>query len=88
MSSILRSSKTRFTQGRLFYTQGSLFCAAGPLFCSPVREGAIFPVCERCENEGFACMCKEKNVFDKFRSMRHGSAASANLFFYYILEQV
>ena len=41
MSSISRSSKTRFTQGRLFYTQGPLFGALGPLFCALVREEAI-----------------------------------------------
>ena len=55
---ILRSIKTRFTQGRLFYTQGPFFCARGPLFCALVREEAIFAVCKRCANEGFACMCK------------------------------
>ena len=60
---ILRSIKTRFTQGRLFYTQGPFFCALGPLFCALVREEAIFAVCKRCANEGFACMCKEKKVF-------------------------
>ena len=32
MPNILRSSKTRFTQGRLYYTQG-------PLFCALVQEG-------------------------------------------------
>ena len=52
---ILRSSKTRFTQGRLF-------CPLGPLFCGLVREKAVFAICKRCANEGFACMCKE-NVF-------------------------
>ena len=57
---ILRSIKTRFTRGRLFYTQGPFFCALGPLFCALVREEAIFAVCKRCANEGFACMCKEK----------------------------
>ena len=57
---ILRSIKTHFTQGRLFYTQGPFFCALGPLFCALVREEAIFAVCKRCANEGFACMCKEK----------------------------
>ena len=57
---ILRSIKTRFTQGWLFYTQGPFFCALGPLFCALVREEAIFAVCKRCANEGFACMCKEK----------------------------
>ena len=55
MSSILRSSKTRFTQGRLFYTQG-------PLFCALVREEAIFAVCKPCANERFACMCKNKPI--------------------------
>ena len=59
---LLRSIKTRFTQGRLFYTQGPFFCALGPLFCALVREEAIFAVCKRCANEGFACMCKE-NIF-------------------------
>ena len=63
MSSILRSNKTRFTREWLFYTQG-------PLFWTLVREEAIFAVCKRCVNEGFACMCKG-NVFflisfDKF----------------------
>ena len=57
-----RSIQTRFTQGRLFYTQGSFFCALGLLFCALVREEAIFAVCNRCANEGFACMCEE-NVF-------------------------
>ena len=57
---ILRSIKTRFTQRRLFYTQGPFFCALGPLFCALVRDEAIFAVCKRCANEGFACMCKEK----------------------------
>ena len=52
---ILRSIKTRFTQGRLFYTQG-------PFFCALVREEAIFAVCKRCANEGFAYMCKEKGI--------------------------
>ena len=60
---ILRSSKTRFTQGRLFYTQGPLCCALGPLFCALLREEAIFVVCKRCANEGSACMCKEKTHF-------------------------
>ena len=72
---ILRSSKTHFTQGRLFDTQGPLFyalgplfyalgplfCTLGPLFCAMVREEAIFAVCKRCANEGFTCMCKEKD---------------------------
>ena len=44
----------------IFYTQGPFFCALGPLFCALVREEAIFAVCKRCANEGFACMCKEK----------------------------
>ena len=57
---IVRSIETRFTQGRLFYTQGPFFCALGPLFCALVQEEAIFAVCKRCANEGFACMCKEK----------------------------
>ena len=58
---ILRSIKTRFTQGRLFYTQGPFFCTLGPLFSALVREEAIFAVCKRCANEGFACLCKEKD---------------------------
>ena len=29
-----------------------------------MREEAIFAVCKRCANEGFACMCKEK-YFEK-----------------------
>ena len=62
---ILRSVKTRFTQGRLFYTEGPFFYALGPLFCALVREEAIFAVCKRCANEGFACICKEKNVWKK-----------------------
>ena len=61
---ILRSIKTLFTQGRLFYTQRPFFCALGSLFCALVREEAIFAVCKRCANEGFACMCKEK-IFKK-----------------------
>ena len=56
MSSILRSRETRFTHGRLF-------CALGPLFGALVRGEAIFDVCKRCANEGFACMCKEKISF-------------------------
>ena len=56
---ILRSIKTRSTQGRLFYTQGLFFCALGPLLCALVRKEAIFAVCKRCANEGFACMCKK-----------------------------
>ena len=36
------------------------FCALGTLFCALVRKEAIFAVCKRCANEGFACMCKEK----------------------------
>ena len=51
---ILRSIKTRFTQG-------PFFCALGPLFCALVREEAIFAVCKRCANEGFACVRKKKN---------------------------
>ena len=47
---ILRSSKTRFTQG--------------PLFCTLVRQEAIFAVCKRCANEGFACMCQEIVHYD------------------------
>ena len=62
MSSILRSSKTLFTQGLLFYTQGPLFCALGPLFCALVREEAIFAACKLCVNEDFACMCREKEI--------------------------
>ena len=46
MSSILCSSKARHTQR--------------PLFCALVREEAIFAICKRSENEGFACMSKEK----------------------------
>ena len=46
-------------KGELFYTQGPFFCSLGPLFCALVREKAIFAVCKRCANEGFACMCKE-----------------------------
>ena len=61
---IVRSIKTRFTQWRLFYTQGPFFCALRPLFCALVREEAIFAVCYRCANEGFACMCKEKKCID------------------------
>ena len=61
---ILRSIKTRFTQGRLFYTQGPFFCTLGPLFCALVREEAIFAICKRCANEGFACMCKEIVHYD------------------------
>ena len=57
---ILQSSKTRFTQGQLFYTQRPLLRALGPLFCALVREEAIFVVCKQCAKEGFACMCKEK----------------------------
>ena len=53
---LLRSSKT-------FYTKGPLFCAPGKLFCALVRKEAIFAVRERCANEGFACMCKENNIF-------------------------
>ena len=60
---LVGSSKTRFTQGRLFYTQGPLFCALGPLFCALVREKAIFAVYKWCANEGFACMCKDKLFF-------------------------
>ena len=69
---ILRSIKTRFTQGRLFYTQGPFFCALGPLFCALVREEAIFTVCKPCANEGFACVKKnvvrhyEVSVFRRF----------------------
>ena len=60
---ILRSIKTRFTWGRLFYTQGPFFCALGPVSCALVREEAIFAVFKRCANEGFACMCKEDEFF-------------------------
>ena len=67
---ILRSVKTRFTRGRLFYTQGPFFCALGPLFCALVREEAIFSVCTRCANEGFACMCKVKEFFEVARGYR------------------
>ena len=66
---ILRSIKTRFTQGRLFYTQGPFFCALGPLFCALVLEEAIFAVCKRCANEGFACMCKENKFSPDFVEM-------------------
>ena len=59
---ILRSIKTRSTQGRLFYTQGPFFCALAPLFCALVREEAIFAACKRCAKEGFACVCKEKVI--------------------------
>ena len=52
--------KTRFTQWRLFYTQGPFFFALGPLFCALVREVAIFAICKRCANKGFACKCEEK----------------------------
>ena len=62
---ILRPIKTRFTQGRLCYTQGPFFYALGPLFCALVREEAIFAVCKRCANEGFACMCKENDLLKK-----------------------
>ena len=47
--------------------QGPLFCALGPLFSALVREEAIFAVCKRCANEGFACMCKEKFIFFRLR---------------------
>ena len=62
MSSILRSSKTRFTQGRFFYTQGrAIFLRPlGPLFCALVREGTTFAVCKRCANEGFVRVCTGK----------------------------
>ena len=58
MSSTLRYSKTRFTQG--------------PLFCALVREEAIFAVCKRCANESFAYMCKEKyhSIHEATRAMR------------------
>ena len=58
----LHSSKTRFTQGRLFYSQCPLFCAIGPLFRALVREEAIFAVCKRCANEGCARMCQENII--------------------------
>ena len=65
---ILRSIKTRFTQGRLFYTQGPFFCALEPLFCALLREEAIFAVCKRCASEGFACMYKEKRFSHEYRT--------------------
>ena len=61
---ISRSIKTRFIQGRLFYTHEPFICALGPLFCALMREEAIFAVCKRCANEGFACICKE-NIFNQ-----------------------
>ena len=83
MSSILRSSKTRFTQGRLFYTQGPLFCALGPLFYALVREEDTFAVCKRCANEGFACMCKEKYIFPTF--LRQKVVYFTYVYIFYIL---
>ena len=71
----------RLTQGPLFYTQGPLFCALGPLFCALVREKAIFAVCKRCANEGFACMCKEKSFFSRFHQKSWGRQGS---YHYYI----
>ena len=47
-------------KGDYFTPKGHFFCTLGPLFCTLVREEAIFAVCKRCANEGFACMCKEK----------------------------
>ena len=35
-----------------------------------MREEAIFAVCKRCANEGFACMCKEK-IYLYTRNVRH-----------------
>ena len=73
---ILRSIKTRFTQGRLFYTQRPFFCALGPLFCALVREEAIFAVCKWCANEGFACMWKEKKISESYNNVRSHTAVA------------
>ena len=79
---ILRSTKTRCTQGRLFYTQGRLFCALEPLFCALVREEAIFAVCKRCANEGFACICKEKEFFDIHNGCKIVAVEGESKFFF------
>ena len=46
-----------------YFTPKGHFFALGPVFCALVREEAIFVVCKRCANKGFACMCKEKVFF-------------------------
>ena len=63
MSSILHSSKTRFTQGRSF--------------CALVRDEPIFAVCKRCANEGFACMCKENVTLSWRLDVRVGARVYA-----------
>ena len=47
-------------KGDYFTPKGHFLRPIGPLFCALVRELAIFAVCKQCENEVFACMCKEK----------------------------
>ena len=57
-------------KGDYFTPKDYFFCALGPLFCALVREEAIFAACKRCANEGFACMCKEKNIKSNMESQR------------------
>ena len=49
-------------------------------------EEAIFAVCKRCANEGFACMCKEKKFYyekSNIFTSRIVLPEEVNLWFYY-----